>query len=330
MNSILQPLTTTIPLTSKDHEFAKQRFIQYQQYPKKAKQAYLNTLAISAVYFYLRCHNFEADWQDQDSDNLLAQLFVDTADLSIKSQGKSLGKLQCRPILPDANYMYVPVEAWEQKIGFVGVQLDQSLTEATLLGFVPQLETEEVALSELQTLDDLPFYLHNLPAKPIALKEWASDIYGKGWQALDSLSKRVAEEVEQMSQTLLGQQLQPNWATRGVSELRQETDVKSAKLIDLGVKLGHQQIALLVGYKSREDGTERIRVQLHPASGETYLPPNLKLALLSESEEIQVEVPSRGHDNYIQLPAFSCEQGDKFILRITLDDFSFTENFVIN
>jgi hypothetical protein len=72
---------------------------------------------------------------------------------------KNYGKLECRPVQPDTEIVYVPEEVWEERIGYIAVQLDASLQEATLWGFTAIVSTCEVALSELRALDQLPNYL---------------------------------------------------------------------------------------------------------------------------------------------------------------------------
>jgi hypothetical protein len=70
-------------------------------------------------------------------------------------------------------------------------------------------------------------------------------------------------------------------------------------------------------------------VQLHPASGQTYLPPNIKLALLSSSGATLQELKSRSQDNFIQLKRFTCPIGKNFRIQVAINDFSLTEDFLI-
>jgi len=105
--------------------------------------------------------------------------------------------------------------------------------------------------------------------------------------------------------------------------------VRRAKLIDLGMQIESQQLVLLVALTPKANQEVSIRVQLHPASGETYLPANIKLALLTESGEIIQSVQSREEDNYVQLPRFDGEVGECFSIQVAVDDWQVTENFVI-
>jgi hypothetical protein len=62
MRNLSESLTFTVPLSSSAHHLAEQ-FCRQQSNQKKAKQVYLNTLAVSAVNFYLRCMGVETDWK---------------------------------------------------------------------------------------------------------------------------------------------------------------------------------------------------------------------------------------------------------------------------
>ena len=105
--------------------------------------------------------------------------------------------------------------------------------------------------------------------------------------------------------------------------------VKRAKLIDLGMQIESQKLVLLVALTLEANQEVSIRVQLHPASGEIYLPANIKLALLSESAEIIHQVQTREQDNYVQLPRFDGEVGECFTIQVAIDDCQITENFVV-
>jgi len=95
------------------------------------------------------------------------------------------------------------------------------------------------------------------------------------------------------------------------------------------MQLSNQSVALLVGLTPKTDGTVAVRVQLHPAKGQTYLPPNVKLALISQSESILQEIQSRIQDNFIQLKRFICSPGKIFKIQVAIDEFSVTEEFLI-
>ena len=138
------------------------------------------------------------------------------------------------------------------------------------------------------------------------LSQWLQGVFDEGWQAIDSLINPEA-----------------NLALRIRSV---EEGVKKCKLIDLGVQLGNQTVALLVNITEAEEKLG-ILIQLHPTGGKRYLPHNLKLTLLSKPGKILQQVQARSQDNYIQLKPFKGEVGKLFSIEVSLLDISAREDF---
>lgn len=90
-----------------------------------------------------------------DSYNPVMQTLMDIADLEVKDYGK----LECRPVLSDCQVCYFPAEVWSERIAYVAVHLNESLSRATLLGFFKRARTEELPLSKLRPLEDLTSFL---------------------------------------------------------------------------------------------------------------------------------------------------------------------------
>lgn len=189
--------TFAVSLTLEAHERAKD-LARQQPTRYKAKQVYLNTLAVYAGRCYLQCCGLETGWEDCDSSNPIRQLLMDVADLEVKNLG---GRLEFRPVLPDSEFVHIPSDVWDDRMGYVAVQLDQSLRQATLLGFTKTVSQEEVPLSELHSLEDLLDELHvnvqvddQADAQPINLSAWlykelkeGKKLVEQGWQSLEEL-----------------------------------------------------------------------------------------------------------------------------------------------
>lgn len=150
--------------------------------------------------------------------------------------------------------------------------------------------------------------LHNL-------RSWFQNIFEAGWQSIDTL--------------LSVKQRNLAFHFRSDSVLNQ-VPVKGAKVIDLGMELKGIAVMLLVGLTQEVDRRVNIRVQLYPANGETYLPPNIKLGLLSDLGVMLQEVQSRSHDNYIQLKRFKSPPGKLFSIQVALGNVSIKEDFVFS
>jgi hypothetical protein len=271
----------------------------------------------------------ETNREMSQSYDPLLQAAMDVADLEVSDRGK----LECRPVLPDVQVVYIPPEVWSDRLGCVAVQLDPSLQTATLLGFTEISGVAEVPVSQLRSLDALLEHLRqtapalNPPAhspvnERVNLSQWLDNWFEAGWRSLDAL---------------LGTG-QPHFAVSLRTDSRlSEAAVKRAKLIDLGLSLKERSVALMVaitpsvGHINAPEVSPQmeILVQIHPMGGETYLPADLRMSLLSASGETLQEVRSRSHDNYIQLKRFRGLPGECFDIQVAFHETCLTEMFTV-
>ena len=303
MSRLTERLIFTVPLSFEAHSLAQQLSKPLGN-QKKVKQVYLNTLAVYAVNFYLQCMAFETNWEISDSYNPVMLKFLDVADLEIKQ----IGKIECRPVLPDAEVCQIPPDAWSDRIGYVAVQLDQSLKQATILGFT-QNAAEEVPLNELQPLEDLiEFLSRKLQPESVNLKQWLEGIIEAGWLTIDEL--------------LSHEQIALAFGFRhGVSLTR-------GKQIELEMQLEKQSVALIVIPSPESEEEVDIRVQLHPVKGQTYLPKGVKLIVKDASGEPVLDAEAQDEDNFIQ-QRFSAESGENFSITVALREASITQDFCL-
>ncbi len=139
------------------------------------------------------------------------------------------------------------------------------------------------------------------------LSQWLQDRVEEGWLAIDTLIRPA---------TYLA-----------LNTRNSEPDIRKGKLLNLGVKLGQQSVVLLVIINPEPDEKLNVLVQLHPICGQKYLPPDIKLKVLSKSGKTLQEVQARGQDNYIQLQPFKGSLGKCFSLEVNLSEISATEDF---
>lgn len=305
---VLDDISVPVMITQDARQFAKQ-FAGQQSSPQKAEQVYMNTLAVCTVNNYLRILGIPSDLTTSDSWNPTVRLVADVADLQITGKGR----LECRAMTTIEPICHVPLEAQDERIGFIVVHIDEAQQEAALLGFTDRVQGTELALSQLRSLAELPAYLDGLGKENplVVLNQWLDDFFEAGWQTAETLLGKTTMDLV--------------WRFRDAHPL-----TKGVKLLDLGMEVGEQTVALLVAILSNDEQEMNIRVQVQPAAGKKYLPPHLKLALLSESDDVLREVQSRNLDNFIQLPDFSCSPGEAFGLRIELNDASITEHFALS
>ena len=313
--------TFTAPLSPLAHQLAK-RCSEAHRNPQKVKQVYLNTLAMSAVEFYLRCMGIETQSLSDDCCDPVVQMMLDVADLKLPGRGV----LDCRPVLPNASILTIPPEAQTDRLATVAVQFSDALQQATLLGFVPA-GAAEVALAELRSLDALIDHITQPTiSHRTSLSQWLNDGFAAGWQSLSTLTGFA----------------QPRLATalRTTESLHQQT-TRRAKLIDLGIQLGAESVALLVAItplqstatsKEKETDTNprlEVWVQLHPIGQTRFLPSDIHLSQLSPTGDILQAATSRLQDNYIQLKRFRGFPGECFDIKVAFGDTCTTEAFVI-
>jgi hypothetical protein len=312
----MEPKLISIPLGQAAHDLASQ-FAAEQNTPHKGKQVYLNTLAVYAVYQYLTWLQIETDLPQGDSWNAGLRSLLNTADLVIPG----VGKLECCPVLPGATMVSLSAEASVDRIGYVPVQFSEILSEVQLLGF---MSAAEDALESIRILDLAPLetVLDCLTPKTetevqresvfVNLGQWFQGVFEREWQSLGALLDIRPE-------------LSPAFSR---SEPPNSRQVKGAKLIDLGVNLGHQSVVVLVAIAPDEAKGFSLLVQLHPAMGQ-HLPPNIKLILQTEAGMPLQEIQARGQDDYIQMRQFWGQTGETFRIQVSLNSVSVTEYFTL-
>ena len=311
-----ESLTFTVPITSKLHSLAEQFRSQHKN-PKKAKQIYLNTLAVSAVDFYLRCMGVETSFSASFSSNPVIQTMMDVADLEVIG----LGKLECRPVLSDKKVVHIPPEVWSDRIGYVAVQFDESLRVATVLGFSKTAQSGEIPINQLRSLEEFILQLSEIPQKvkqPIHLSQWLINVVDAGWQTVESLLTQQSElafRFRSAEQTLAQN---PENIT---------TNVQKGTLLDFGGQSSTKPIALIVGLIPTFEQEINIYVKVCPTDSQKYLPEELELMVLDEKGTSVMQAIARSTKS-IQLN-FSSQFGENFIIKVSLGDISFTEVFVV-
>jgi hypothetical protein len=312
LNQSLQ-LKFTIPISVEAHQSAL-HFAQLHPNSEKAQQVYLNTLAVYIGQSFLEYLGFETDLDNSESCNPVMQTLMDTADIHIKN----IGKLEFRSLLSQSQVVHIPLEVWEDRLGYVAVQFDESLQTGTLVGFIQTPQAENISLSEFQSIEHLLDCLEasqpvNLVQSSINLYDWLKGVFTKGWETLEHLN---------------GSSLNLAPVLRTASEPG-EGQIKRAKVYDFGVQIGKQSVTMLVNLIPKPEQKIEVRIQVCPTKGEDYLPANLQLLMLAENDAILQQVQSRDQDSYIQLKRFKCSSGDHFKIQLTFEDMSFTEEFTV-
>lgn len=315
---LLHPLMTpsrmfpfTVPLTAANHQTA-QKFYQQHSNPQKARQVYLNTLSVLAVNFYLTCLGIKTDLEHSQSWNLALQVLVDSADLWVSDRGR----LECRAVLPDAKVCVIPAQVWSDRMAYLVVQLNADLTEATLLGFVRRVATEDLPIEKLQPIDRFPEYLNSLAtiAPVTVLSQWLHNQIVAGWQTVD---------------TLLAGQEQPALSFRtstGFESIEQATSgIKRGRFLAVGRP--KVQVLFLLEITPRTALEYQISIELTPTGEAAYLPRSLHLSVIDEAGETVLQAQNSNSEG-LEFQ-FAGELGERFSVKVSLQEDSLVETFEI-
>ena len=308
MNNTEIDFGLTIPIAPAARRIA-QTLSQQQTDPKKAKQVYMNALAVHCVDFYFQCLEIETDLAASGIWNPVVQKFMDVADLDVKD----IGKLECRWLGPGQDFVSIPAEVRSDRIGYIAVEMAESLQEVKLLGFVAT-QQEKVTISELKSLDRMLEYLDEL--KPINLSHWLQNVFDTGWHTVQTLfeSKPELQFAFRSSQVL-----ESSASTGG------NLPIKRGKLLSL--ERGKEQVALFVGLMTTNEPDIDISVEVYPTNGEKNLPNDLQLMVLDDAGETLMQARANKTGNL--LFELSGEPGEHFTVKLALGDVSVTENFLI-
>lgn len=191
------------------------------------------------------------------------------------------------------------------------------LSQCVLRQYVRQVRGNCVSTSSVfgsPQLQDNWIQLHPSPSADVHLSNWFKQMFEPDWQPLDLLFNQAQAPVARMRSTL---------------HLRGEDMIKRFKQIYLGAGNNAKPVVMLVAISREGDELTSICVQAQPAGKETNLPKSLHLLLRDGSDTPLAEVQSHDRDSFIQLPYFRGEPKEVFSIQLSLDDFSYTEKFVV-
>lgn len=301
MMPLAERLTFTVPLSGADFKLA-QKFSCEQKDADKSKQVFLNTLAVLAVNFYCQCLKVETNLEESTIGHYNRRILMDSADLKIDV----LGKLECRPVLPNENICYVPSEVWSDRVGYVVVEIDEEAKKAILFGFVEQIETNELPLAQLPDIDNLVDLL--LLAKN---KQLLERTFAKNWD--NNISKRILDAKQQKFFCL-------NDPALPTIDKSITSPLYRAKYITLK----RRTFILFVRITPTKEGKFQLLVEVESDRGEK-IPSDLNLKLLSLSDQtLNASQTKRG--NYISLN-YKLQLGESFQIQVKRAEEIHTEQF---
>ncbi len=316
----------------------------------KAQQVRQNTLAVWVVNEYLSLMGVSTDILSGDSWHPLStKLGLDTADLMTDS-----GKLECRSIVGTVDLdqdswqqksCAVPAEVWDDRCGYVFVQLDEANQMAEILGFLPVVEQEVVALDQLEVFENLFDHLYalrsvNAPSlvKPVVdaavnaaqqvvkgttvLGRWLQDQIEEGWQSLESLTGLTPAYAFRTRQATVDQSQQSS----------QITIVRRGKEISFGnwdQASEVCQVTLVMGVKSSVNSEENsIELGLYPVMPQVRLPKGLVVQIVDGDGTAFLPAETIDTEELLEFE-FGGMSGEAFAVLLEWEGFVMQENFVI-
>lgn len=304
-----------VPLGKDAHQKAEE-FAAEQDSVEKGKQVYLNTLAVYAVNNYFKWLNIETALHQSDSWNSSIRTFFDIADLMLPS----IGRIECRPVLPGEDAVVLPGEVTQERIGYVAVQLCKQLDFVEILGFVPAksiiAQSEIIEINKFESIDILIDIINRRKMK-VNLCQWLEGMFDADWQSPELVFAGNFRSLK------LGNEF------RGAATVtRKDKDyitnyISRAKVVDVG-----RQVILLMELTPTNSAVFEIRLRVYPGENTAHLPKNLQLTIFDESGNACMETQSETADNWMQLE-FDCQHEEKFSVELKLGETSISEEFIV-
>ncbi|MBD2629288.1 DUF1822 family protein [Trichormus variabilis] len=227
--------------------------------------------------------------------------------------------LEANQMIEDLNVLWVvrqlyPEEQTQTAIAPLPVlsttqaeNLKQRLANPTITN--PRLELPFEIWGALLERED--FFPQTQNSTIVNLRQWFENVVTNSWQTIESL---------------FGAESNLAFSFRQTNDVVEES-IRRVKVIDLPIQNGNQAVVLMLILTAETDGRVGIRAQLYPNNRNSYLPTNVRLALISTSGDVVQSVAARESDNSIQLKRFRCPVNTRFSIQVILDDFTFTEEF---
>ena len=291
MSDLSNLSASSLPLALTAHRRA-QTFQRRHSTPAVQKRVYLNTLATYAGATYLEMRGYDIDLNHSYSQDPAQQTLMDVADVMVDG----VGRLECRPVLPGDTAIAIPAEVSCDRIGYLAIQLDESLRQATLLGFTTTLPVStqdliSIPLADLRSPDELGLYLEQQAIETVSvrLSRWLQQTVETGWQAV---SDTVAE-LTAPTPTFAFRSSSTTETAEVEADSQAVPSIGQSKPVTLGTGADAVTVTLLVGLIPQAQNDIEVWVQISPTVGQSRLPAALNLAILDESDAAVMQAEAR-------------------------------------
>jgi Protein of unknown function (DUF1822) len=274
------------------------------------RQVQLNHLALYAADWYLQCLQFET--QHQNQSDWWIQYLSKSAALEIAG----IGKIECIPVIGDAATATISSDLQNDRVGYLFVKLNDSLTSAEIIGFMPKY-SKTVTLDRLESTDKLIDYLCDLESQPqpptvIEFAKWFAGIFDRVWQEIEVLP-----------------------LTPAYRSCRYKQDALSVKSVERGqeIKLGdtpESPTAILAVRVEQVDAVNSdVHLQISPEYHTPTLPIGMKFSAIDDRGAKISSIETKAGDIYGEIILDNGKEGEKFSIEIELNGFKKIAEFKI-
>jgi hypothetical protein len=276
----------------------------------------LNNLVLYAANWYLQCLDFST--HNENRGNWWVQYLSRSAVLEIAG----IGKLECIPVMGDPAIMMISSDLQDDRIGYLFVKLNESLTSTEIIGFMPKYSglvrlvgAASPLENRLQSTDKLIDYLCDLAAKPTLVSivrlvdKWGQGIFNGILQAIDKLGQTPAY-----------------WNRRSHLSVR---SVDRGRRIKLGNLPESPIVIITIEYQQLDVDNFNLYLQIYPESPATMLPIDLKFSALDEQGTTIGFIHTQINDVSGEIVLEHSEKGDRFSLEIEFENIKETMNFEV-
>jgi hypothetical protein len=317
--TLIMTLTQSQPivvlLDRNAHRYAQQ-FAGEQATSQKGKQVYLNTLAVCAVDRYLKWLSISTNLSQSDCWHPGLRAIFDVADLILPR----IGKLECRPILPGETALVIPPEVSSDRIGYLVIQLTESLDRVQLLGFIRASQisqsTAAIPLTKLRSLDDFLDTIHRQNVL-VDLRQWMEESFQPEWQSVELIFASQGRSFRTANSNSISQ-----------TNIFPVRVISRGKVITWERESDRLSFILVVKMTRQSSDAIDICLQLYPGGEMNCLPSELQFSVIDESGNTCLEATTRDEDNWIQLE-FTCHSEEEFTIKIDVKRMSFVEQFIV-
>jgi hypothetical protein len=279
---------------------------------QQSPQEYQNSLALYVAGWYLECLqvDIQQDWWTQYLSN--------TCPLELVG----IGKLECVGVTGESETIRLPRDVEEDRVGYLFIKLNESLTSAEILGF-KKWYCEVVNLEELQSTDELIDYLCQLESQPVQqptvkLGQWIQRIFHDTWEEINTLCLNPPYQY-------------PAVAYRKDNTYTESKDrINRGKKIKLGSTADSPTVILTVGIVQVDELNSDIHLQIYSDPPEQTLPAGIIFSAIDHlgqeiCEPLQIEAGKTSGEIVLK----DGQEGERFSVAIELDGVKEVELFEI-